>query len=285
MKKYLHPTFLPILVPLASILALALRLWTMGGGADADGLYTPQPFAWVLLWLVTAATLAGIYLLTRRLKNPGRYGDNFPASAVGAAGCVAGGAGCISSALPTLLSAADLLSTLTGILGLLGGAALLLTALARLKGSKPNFVLHVIASLYFALRVFDSCKHWSNLTQIGTFLFQFLASVCIMLAAYQLCCFDVNLGNRRSSLLWSLSGVYFCVLALPMGEDILFYGGMLLWLMLNLCATRPLKAPQPQVAGNPETEAPTEGTPETDTPAEDTTENTIEDILSQLEKE
>lgn len=271
MKKYLHPTYLPILVPLASILALALRLWTMGGGADADGLYAPQPLAWVLLWLVTAVTVAGIFLLTRRLKNPGRYADNFPASVVGAVGCAAGGIGCISSAIPTLLSAADLLASLTGILGLLSGAALLLTAVARFQGKKPNFVLHVITCLYFALRIFDGCKHWSNLTQISTFLFQFLASVCVMLAAYQLCCFDVNLGDRRSSLLWSLSGVYFCVLALPMGEDILFYGGMLLWLMFNLCATRPLKANKPTAAP--------EEVQETDPASEITEDPTIETTI------
>lgn len=279
MKKYLHPTFLPILVPLASILALALRLWTMGGGADAEGLYEPQPVAWVLLWLVTALTLAGIFLLTRRLKNPGRYADNFPASTVGAVGCVAGGAGCLSSALPTFLSATDLLASLTGILGLLAGAALLLTAVVRLKGGKPNFILHVVASLYFALRIFDYCKHWSNLTQLSTFLFQFLASVCIMLAAYQMCCFDVNLGDRRSSLLWSLSGVYFCALALPMGEDIFFYGGMLLWLMLNLCATRPLKASQPQTAEINTAEDAAEPT------AENIPEENTEDPLSQPEAE
>lgn len=287
MKKYLHPTYLPILVPLASILALALRLWTMGGGADADGLYTPQPLAWALLWLVTAVTVAGIFALTRRLKNPGRYHENFPASPLGAAGCAAAALGILFSALTTLFAAQDLLATLTGILGIVSAATLLLTALARYQGKKPNFILHVVACLYFALRVFDCCKHWSNVTQTGVYIFQFLASICIMLAAYQLCCFDVNLGDRRSSLLWSLSGVYFCVLALPMGEDIWFYAGMLLWLMLNLCSVRPLKAPQPPVTDHPETEE--TAAPEVDVPAvddaDDAPKNTLEDIIALLDKE
>jgi hypothetical protein len=100
----------------------------------------------------------------------------------------------------------------------------------------------LVPCLYFALRIFDSCRHWSNITQSGLFIFQFLASVCIMLATYQMCCFDVNLGNRRSCLLWSLSGVYFCALSLPVGEDLWFYGGMMLWLMTNLCAVHPLKS-------------------------------------------
>lgn len=285
MKKYLHPIYLPILVPLTSILALALRLWTMGGGPDGDGLYAPQPLAWALLWLVSAVTLAGIFSLTRRLKNPGRYADNFPASPLGAAGCAAGAVGILFSALTTLFGGKDLLSNLTGILGAFSGAALLLCAVARLRGKKPSFLFHVIPCLYFALRIFDCCKHWSNVTQIGAFLFQFLASICVMLAAYQMCCFDVNLGNRPSYLLWSLSGVYFCVLALPMGEDIFFYAGMLLWLMLNLCSLRPLKAAQPQSA---EAQQPTESDGEiSEAPAEatDAPQPTAEEILSWLEKE
>ena len=285
MKKYLHPTYLPLLVSLASILGLVLRLWTMGGGPDGDGLYPSRPLAWALLWLVTALTLAGIYTLTRRLKNPGRYGDNFPVSPLGAAGCAAGGLGILYSALTTFFAAKDLLATLSGILGLVSAVALLLTAVSRYQGKKPNFLFHVIPCLYFALRIFDCCKHWSNVTQIGAFLFQFLASICIMLATYQLCCFDVNLGNRRSSLQWSLGGAYFCVLALPMGEDIYFYAGTLLWLMLNLCSVRPLKASQPQAAES--TEAETEEAV-SKAPAEETadeTPSTVEDILSWLEKE
>jgi hypothetical protein len=246
MKKYLHPTNLPILVPIAAILALALRLWTMGDGADSAGLYAPQPIAWVLLWIVTGATMALIYHLTRRLKNPGRYGDNFPASILGAVGCALGGLGILSSALTTFPTAKDLLATLTAVLGLISAAALIWSAVVRYTGGKPHFCVHAIPCLYFALRIFNCCRHWSNVTQTGVFLFQFLASICVMLAAYQLCCFDVNLGNRRSSLLWSLASVYFCVLALPMGEDIFFYGGMVLWRMVNLCATHPLKANKPQ---------------------------------------
>lgn len=245
MKKYLHPTFLPLLVPLAAVLGMALRLWTMGGGPDAAGLYPRQLLPWILLWLVTALTVACIYVLTRRLKNPGRYSDNYPASILGAAGCAAGGAGILYCAITALTAANLLLTTLSGWLGIVAGVCLVGTAVVRFKGTKPPFVLHLVPCLYFALRIFDCCRHWSNITQSGMFIFQFLASVCVMLATYQMCCFDVNLGNRRSSLLWSLSGVYFCALALPVGEDLWFYGGMMLWLMTNLCAVRPLKVNKP----------------------------------------
>lgn len=265
MKKILHSTSLPLLVPMAALVGMALRLWTMAGGPDQAGLYPRQPLAWTLLWIVTALTVAGIFLLIRPLKNPGRYSDNYPASILGAAGYVLGGAGIVYSAITTLPTATLLLTTLSGWLGIFAGACLLLTALIRFKGAKPTFLLHLIPCLYFALRIFDCCRHWSNITQMGLFIFQFLASVCVMLSTYQMCCFDVNLGNRRSSLLWSLCGVYFCVLALPVGEDLWFYGGMLLWQITNLCALQPLKASkpvQPEEATPAEAEAPSATTEE-----------------------
>lgn len=257
MKKYLHPKYLPVLVPIISVLGLLLRLWTMGSGPDAEGLYAPQTVAWVLLWLVSGITVGGIALISSGLKNPGRYPDNFPASIVGAIGCAAGAVAAGYTGFNVITGSADLLALLTGILGIVSAGALALTALARFQGKQPNFLLHLIPCLFLALRVFDCCKHWSNLTQSGTFLFQFFASICIMLAAYQLCCFDVNLGNRKSSLLWSLSGFYFCILAMPMGEDPVFYAGMAIWLITNLCSARLLKtaAPQPAAPEAPVTES------------------------------
>jgi hypothetical protein len=281
MKKYLHPKYLPILVPLASILGVLLRLWTMGGGPDRDGLYAPQPFAWVLLWMVSFCILAGIYLLSKGLKNPGKYADNFPASPVAAVGCLAAALGVIFSSISTMVSAEDLLSTITGILGLLSAVALGYTGYARLKGVRPSFLLHTVICLYLALRVFDCCKHWSNVTQTGVFLFQFLASVCIMLATYQRCCFDVDLGKRSSHLFWSLSGVYFCALALPIGEDAVFYGAFLLWLMTNLCSVRPIKAPKAEpTADATGAEAAPAGAASTIEQ-----EPTIDEILSRLDQE
>lgn len=248
MKKYLHPQFLPIIIPIASVLGFLLRLWTIGSGPDEEGLYAPQSIAWVLLWIVTGLTLLGILLLSSRLKCPGRYFDNFPKSVLGAAGCAVGAFGVMYSSLSSLTATGDLLANLTGVLGIISAVALLLTAFSRFQGQKPSFVMHVVPCLFLALRIFDRCKHWSNETQISVFLFQFLASACVMLATYQLCCFDVNLGQRKSSLFWSLSSVYFCVLALPMGDEPLFYAGMALWLMTNLCSVRPLRTPKPETA-------------------------------------
>lgn len=253
MKKYLHPKFLPILVPAASVIGLLLRLWTIGSGPDAEGLYKPQPVAWTLLWIVTILALGAVVLMSAGLKNPGRFSDNFPASPVGAAGRVIAALGIMLSGLTILTKAENILGTLTGLLGMGSAVCLLLLGFARYQGRKTSFLLHAVPCLFFALRIFLLCRVWSNETQIGVFLFPFLASICVMLATYQLACFDVNLGKRRTSLFWSLSGVYCSLLAVPGSDEPMFYIGMAIWLLTNLCSLRLLKARKPQSA--PETAA------------------------------
>lgn len=241
MKKFLRPKHLPTVVLLASVLGFLLRLWTLGAGPDNEGLYQPQPLAWALLWIVTALTLAAIVLSAGRLKNPGTYGDNFPASVLSAAGAAVAAFAILFSGLSAMTSATDILTSITGIAGVVGGVCMVLVAFARFRGENPGMLYHVVVCLFFALRIFGCCRDWSNEPQIAVFLFPFLASICVMLAAYQLTCFDVGLGKRRHSLFWSLSGIYFCILALPSGEDRLFYCAMAIWLATNLCSLRPLK--------------------------------------------
>lgn len=290
MKKYLHPKFLPLLVSAAGLIGILLRWWTIGTGPDRDSLYAPQPIAWALLWIVTIPTLGAVMLIGKRLKNPGRYSDNFPASPVGAAGCALAALGILVSGQAP--AAGDFLSTIAYFLRLLSFATLALIALNRYQGKQPFFLLHTIPCLYFALRIFLLCRIWSNETQIGVFLFPFLASICVMLASYQLACFDVNLGKRKTCLFWSLSAVYFSMLALPGSDEPLFYIGMAAWLLTNLCSLRPLKARKPQPAPEPAPEAapevPPAPVPETPAPppAPALTEDmSYDDLLKWLEQE
>jgi hypothetical protein len=243
--------------------------------------------------------------MASRLKNPGRYADNFPKSIPGGIGCAAAALAILVSGSQGLLTALapqvptpgamisiPLLGIITGLLGIASAASLAFTAFCRFTGKKPHFLTHAIPCLYFALRVFDCCRAWSNETQTGVFIFQFLASVCVMLASYQLCCYDVNLGNRKSSLFWSLSSVYFCALTLPMGEDLLFYACMGLWLATNLCSIRPLKAKSPELSEAKDAlqaeQAPAAEEPIAEEPTAETEEKPLTsyaEILSQLEQE
>lgn len=245
MKKYLQPKFLPVIITITGLLGFLLRLWSIGKGPDAAGLYAPALVPWILLWIVTAAVPVVIILMTRPLSQPVKYTQNFPASIVPAIGSLIASVGIAISGAKLITGDSGAFVFIVGILGLTAAVMMVLVAYARLKGRKPNFFCHAIVCLYFALQTFDQCRTWSNYPQIGVFLFAFLAQICMMLATYQLCAFDVDLGKRRVSLFWSLSGVYCCLVALPSSENILFYGAIAIWLLTNLCSLTPAKKRKP----------------------------------------
>lgn len=240
MNKFLRPIHLPLITVGAGLLGLLLRIWTIGKGPDAETLYEPQAFAWVLLWIVTALALGLVFFTARQLKDRGSFSDNFPASPVAAVGCGLGAVGTVLSALQLLTSARGTMATVGGVLGLAAGLGLVVTAIARFRGTVPNFLCHTAVCLFFAVQIFCQCRIWSDEPQVGVFVFPFLAMICAMLAAFQLAAFDAGMGKRRASVLWSLSGVYFSLLALPGNANWLFYGCIALWLLTDLCSLRPL---------------------------------------------
>lgn len=253
MNKLLRPRFLPIIVMLCSILGILLRLWTIGPGPDADGLYPPQTLAWVLLWVFTAITAVVILLSSMGLKKTGPYEHSYPKSILGAIGSILAAAAILIYAIKALGSALVVMDTITAVLGILSGIAMLVTAYFRFQGKKPPFLLHCLVCIYFALRAFNHCRGWSNEPQIGVFIFSFLASVSIMLALYQRACFDVDLGKRSHSLFWSMLSVYLCLVAMPGESQLLFYGAMALWMITNVCSLSPVPQapaaePQPDSA-------------------------------------
>ena len=247
MNKIINPKSLPLATAIAGLLGFGLRIWTLSGGTDREGLYTFQLLPWVLLWIVTAALPVLIILMSKPLKEPVKFAENYPPSIISAMGSLLGALGIALSAWDILQAyqrapfAQDTLALLTALLGFVAAVLMALVAYFRLKGNKPNFLCHVSVCLYLALKIFHQCKAWSNEPQISVFLFPFLAELLVMLAAYHLSTFDADLGKRPASLLWSLWAVYLCLVALPDTNEILFYGLCAIWLMTNICSLRPAK--------------------------------------------
>lgn len=248
MKRFINPKNIPLVVLVSSLLAMLLRIWTRGGGPDADGLFAPKPLVWGLLWLLTFATAAAIVIAVGRLKNSPVYRVNYPKSVVaGLCQMPAAVYVLVSSYLQLRASVAlelpgtTVVDTVTGIGGLVAGLCLLVTALHRCMGRKPFFLINGLVCLYLALRLFNRCQIWSNEPQIGIVVFPFLASMAMMLAQYQRVCFDVDLGKRCWSALWCLMSVYLCIVSIFSFDQPLFYGLCALWQLADLCSLRPLK--------------------------------------------
>lgn len=247
MKQPLHPKHLPLLLALTSILGYVLRLWTLGKGPDKGGLYEPQPLAWALVWIVTALTVMLVFLLTRRLKANGKFSDHFASSLPGAIGCAVAAVGIAFGGFHVLGDWTLSVSIFTGFITVLAAGCMILAAVARFNGERTTFLVYAIPCLFFAMRIFDRCRGWSEHTQTGLFVCQLLASACIMLAFYQRVCFDVDLGNRRQSLFWSSMAIYTSFLALADKKELVFYLCIIIFLATNMCSLHPLdKEPQPE---------------------------------------
>ncbi len=240
MKKFINPKFLTIIAPFCGVIGFLLRLWTIGPGPDADGLYPPQTLAWVLLAVFSILTAAVILLGSLNLTKTGSYEHSYPKSLFGAIGYILAAAGILICAYQSMSPTNRILDKLTVILGFVSGVAMLAAAYFRFSGKKCPFILHTIVAVYLAVRAFNRCQLWSNEPQIGIFIFSFLASLSLMLAMYQRATFDVDLGKRSKSLFWSLLSVYLCLVALPGEKEMLFYGGMALWSITNLCSLNPV---------------------------------------------
>ena len=266
MKNAINSKTIPVLVVLTSLLGALFRLLTRGNGVDAGGLFEPRPEAWYLLWFITANTAVMILYAVRKLKTPGTYRDNYPKSAASfvcslpAAACIlVSGVNQFRASLNPLLPQPETIGMIVGILGMVAGACLVISGLNRYLERKPFFLLNALVCLYFALRLFDRCRNWSNQPQMGIVIFPFLASLVIMLAAYHRTCFDVDIGKRRVFLFWSLMGVYLSVVAILSYEEPLFYFSCALWLLTDLCSLRPLRRrPVVRQEDLPQEEAPRE---------------------------
>jgi hypothetical protein len=250
MKKIINSKTIPAIVIISGILGLILRLWIIGEGENAFGLYPSHPVGWALLWVLTAGLAAMIVFACWPLKTAGSYEENYPKSLAGMLGSLVAGIGIIFTGIWQLRGNEFILLTVldkvVGVGGVAAGGALILLGVQRFLGKKPNFLLHGFLCLFFAVRVFHHCRLWSNEPQIGTVVLPFLASLSLMLAGYQRTCFDVDLGNRRHCLLWSLMGAYLCILAIFSFEEILFYGPCALWLLTDLCSLRPIRRKKSQ---------------------------------------
>lgn len=247
MKKILRPDTLPFLTLTGGLVGFLLRLWTLGSGPDAEALYQPQPVAWVLLWAVSILLLVIIHRQSRRLKVDGTHEECYPASITAAIGNLLAAVGILVPALGMITGGTDLLATLGGILGVLSTVCLIPVAVDRYQGKQPWFGLHFPPCLFLALRIFDSCREWSGHSQLGVFLIPFLALIFLLLAAHQKTTFDVDMGQRKKSVFWSLSSAYLCLVALADQENMLFFGCMAIWMITDLCSLAPLKAPAPAV--------------------------------------
>lgn len=248
MKKILKPAILPLFTPIAGIIGFILRLWLFAGGTDEKGLLTPNHPAGILCFVLTAIVLAVVALCAFRLEPVDSYKKLFPAHALAGIGCFVAAAGILYVDIRDLLSKSDTITIITLVLGLIAAACLVVLGLCRFKGNRPSFWLHSAVTVYFMLHLVSQYRLWSSEPQLQVYFFPLMASVFLMLTAYQRTVLDAEKNSsRRFFVFCHQIALFFCMLSWQ-GQNLPFYLTMSLWLVTNLCSLKAFPAPEKEDA-------------------------------------
>lgn len=239
MKKLFKPASLPALTLGAGAVGLLLRVWLLGS-VDEAGFVPANHIADYLLWILTAAVLAVLFLGTRDLVQANKYGFNFPAWIPGGVGCFLAALGIAIVSLGSLLTKPDNMDVITAVLGLLAVCALIFLGQCRLRGLHPSCLFHVVIAVYFMAWLISQYRHWSADPQLQDYCFQLLAGICLMLAVYYRACFDANSGKRAQYAFFSMAAVYFSLLSMYGWENTVFFLSTAVWMITNLCSLIPM---------------------------------------------
>jgi hypothetical protein len=243
---------------LCGTLGRLLQFWLLSAGTEEKGLYPVRHPGWIFSWVLAVAVFVFVWLLTRQVGNNRNYTDNFPASTVGACGCIAAALATATTAISHLLAGTMWLDAITGLLGFAGSVGLLIAAGSRIRGKKPSFLCYMLPCVFFALHVFYLGRELGGEPEAVRYLFPFLATLSLIPACYQLWGFCVGSGERKSCLFWSLTSGFLCILSAPISGHGLMYLALGFWLLSNPCALKYLprrNKPAPQSEPAPEAES------------------------------
>ena len=241
MKNPLKPTILPWFTLGCGGLGLTLRLW-LYRGIDEKGLLPASHPSAALMFVLTALTLAVLFLCVRALKPGRKYAQLFPAGTGRALGCLAGALGVLAGSVFQLSINTGLLRLLILGTGVLAALSLCVTAFCRLRGNRPSFLLHTVLTVFFMLYTVGRCRLWSAEPQMQEYLFPLFACVSLMLTGYYLAAFDIHRDSLNRLVFFNQTALFSCCLCLN-GENRLFFLGMLLWLALDLCDVHRFSSP------------------------------------------
>ena len=232
MSRSVSSRILKILTLSAGLLGLLLRFTLLHTAVDEKGLLVTGHWADTGVWLLTAAVIGVIFLVSRHCASPACCDTAVFPSILRCAGSLVAACGFLLSGSPTVTAAR--LALAEPVLRILAAIALVAVAYCRFRGKKTTFLLHGIVCLYLALRMVCRYQIWSADPQLQHYAFYLGAHVALLLSSYHLSAFDAGSGNHRSLWCWALAAVYLCLTALPGCDEPFFLLCCALWMLSSL---------------------------------------------------
>lgn len=219
--------YAPIAVTLCGLLGAMLRNMVLSSGPDGKGLYPAGHPCWILLLILTAAVLAGIWLLTKFVPSETR--SHPPVFT--AVGAFAAAVGMAHFGLTQLGSTVTKIACLAA---LCGAAAMLLLGVFTLLGKKGPGIFHLFPTFFSALLMFVFAQSYSREPELSRFCLQLGALAFSTLAFFQKWGWETGLKDEKKTRFWTLSALYLCLIAAPGSYSLLFSGMALYHLLGNI---------------------------------------------------
>lgn len=225
MKHPFHSRILPWFPLGAGAAGLVLRFWLFSA-VDQKGLLPAGHFADPALYLLTALTLGILFLSTRQLQPKKLTKTGYRLSSAFA--CFTGALGLGYTAIMDFCAGTVRLSMVAAIASILGALALLSMALLHYSHLKVPYWLNAIVTVILMLDTVAQCQTWGAVPQLQEYFFPLLASIFLILTAYQATTLSAGKGKPQQLAFFSQSAVFLCFVSLNTAQWPL-YLGLLFW--------------------------------------------------------
>lgn len=225
MKHPFRSRILPLFTMGAGGLGLALRLW-LYAGIDEKGLLPAGHMADYSLFLLSALTIGVLFLATRELT-PRRINKKYLRLS-GTVAYALAGICLILTAILKLSGSMVRLAWLAVAAALVGGLILLLMAVMRFFRKRPPYWASAIITAVLMLNTVAQCQVWGSEPQLQEYFFPLLASIFLILSAYEKTKFTAKRGDARTLAFFSQCALFFCCVSLNTAHWLLYFG-MMLW--------------------------------------------------------
>jgi hypothetical protein len=230
MKHPFRCQILPYFTMGAGGIGLALRLWLFSA-VDEKGLLPAKHPAGSALFLLSALVLGILFLATRQPEvRPFRKNS---LRLLNTAAYVLGGIGLILNAAVVLPASSAKLALPAMGLCLFGGLVMLFMAFLTFRNKPLAYWLPGILTLVLMIDTVAQCQVWGAEPQLQVYFFPLMASVLLILTAYQKTALLAGKGKRTLLAFFSQAAAFFCCLS-GNSQQKLLYISMFLWAILQL---------------------------------------------------
>lgn len=221
----------PLFTIVTGALGYAMRSWLLSL-EEAGGLLPRNHIAGIATLILLALTLIVCLFAVKGAPKVTEYTQLFPSSPVAAIGGMVGALGLGFSAFA--VKGVGVLAYGLPIFGVLSTVALVVGAWYRFTGKKPKALPYCIVAVFFMLRVIAWCRVWGTEPQLHYYLFDLLASLCLLLACYYRAEVCVDMKHYRSYAFFSQMALFCCMLCMT-DKEWTFYLSAGIWMASDFC--------------------------------------------------